>query len=57
MLPVHCLPVYGPWQYERLSADTDLRRVVPYKDFVALSREVLQAAGVDTDKFGAHSFR
>jgi len=56
-LPVHCLPIYGAWQSERLTPDSDLRREVPRADFVRLSRDVLQAAGVDTARLGAHSFR
>ena len=56
-LPVHCLPIFGAWQFERLTTDSDLRRAVPYRDFVTLSRGILHDAGVDTTRFGAHSFR
>ena len=56
-LPVHCLPLCGTWQYERLTPDSDLAVPMPADEFVARSRTVLAEAGVAVERFGAHSFR
>ena len=56
-MPVHCLPLLGTWQYERLAADSDLHTPMGRADFVALSRSVLEAAGTAVERFGAHSIR
>ena len=56
-LPVHCLPVYGVWQYARLGPSSDLGSAVSYHQFIRLSRAVLSTTGVETAGFGSHSFR
>ena len=56
-LPVHLLPIYGRWQFEDITADSDLATELPSSEFVRLSRAVLAEAGVDTAGVGAHSFR
>jgi len=56
-MPVHRLPIYGRWLFDALSADTDLAATLSSQEFVRLTRVVLNDAGVDTTRFGAHSFR
>jgi hypothetical protein len=56
-MPVHRLPIYGRWLFDDLSADTDLAATLSSQEFVRLTRVVLNDAGVDTTRFGAHSFR
>ena len=56
-LPVHCLPVYGVWQYARLGPSSDLGSAVSYHQFIRLSRAVLSTTGVETACFGSHSSR
>ena len=55
-MPVHRLPIYGRWLFDDLSADTDLAATLSSQEFVRLTRVVLNDAGVDTTRFGAHSF-
>ena len=56
-LPVHCLPIYGQWQHERLHGQSDLQLGVERHIFLALSAHALTAVGVAVDGFGGHSFR
>ena len=56
-LPVHCLPIYGQWQHERLHAQSDLGAPVTRSVFLALCGHALAASGVSVDGLGAHSFR
>ena len=55
--PVHCLPLFGTWQYETLFATSDLRQEMGRRKFVAIAKSVLREAGVDATGVGAHSFR
>ncbi len=54
---MHLLPIYGRWQFEQLSVDSDLSAELPSHEFARLSRAVLAEAGVNTTGVGAHSFR
>jgi len=56
-VPVHCLPLLGEWQYERLTAASDLGAPMARSEFVCTSRQVLGELGVDVTHVGAHSFR
>jgi len=56
-IPVHCLPLLGQWQYERLSAASDLGAPMELREFVRIAKAVLRDHGVDVTRFGAHSFR
>ena len=56
-LPVHCLPIYGTWQFNRLSATSDLREAVSRGPFWAQGRSALRDAGVEVAGTGTHSLR
>ena len=56
-IPVHCLPLLGEWQYERLSAASDLGAPMTLREFVRIARTILAEHGIDVTRFGAHSFR
>lgn len=56
-LLVHCLPYYGTWLWEPITASSDLAATLPTQRFAALAREVLRDAGVATTGVGAHSLR
>jgi len=56
-LPVHCLPLCGTWQYERLDEHSNLATPMLAREFVDRSRAVLSEHGVGVARFGAHSFR
>lgn len=56
-LLVHCLPYYGSWLWEPLSADSDLTATLPTQRFADLAREALRDAGVPTAGVAAHSLR
>ena len=56
-LPVHCLPLLGAWQYERLTADSDLAAPMARSEFVSTTRQLLAESGIEVGRVGAHSFR
>ena len=56
-LLVHCLPYYGSWLWEPLTAESDLSATLPTARFAALAREALAEAGTPTAGVGAHSLR
>jgi hypothetical protein len=41
-IPVHCLPLLGQWQYERLSAASDLGAPMELREFVRIAKAVLR---------------
>ena len=55
--PVHCLPLFGAWQYETLTATSNLRKEMGIRKFVQLTKALLAESCVDTTGFGAHSAR
>ena len=58
-LLVHCLPYYGSWLWEPLTAESDLSATLPTACFAALARKALAEAGTVTPTagVGAHSLR
>ena len=56
-LLVHCLPYYGSWLWDTLTADSDLAAVPTTRQFGRLAQQVLAEAGAPAAGVGAHSFR
>ena len=56
-LLVHCLPYYGSWLWEPLTADSNLAATLSTQQFADLAKRALAAAGHPTSGVGAHSLR
>jgi hypothetical protein len=56
-LLVHCLPYYGSWLWEPLTADSNLAATLSTQQFADLAKRILSAAGHPTAGVGAHSLR
>ena len=56
-LLVHCLPYYGSWLWDNLTADSDLAAVPTTRQFGRLAQQVLAEAGAPAAGVGAHSLR
>ena len=56
-LLVHCLPYYGSWLWEPLSADSNLAATLSTQQFGDLAKRVIASAGHSTAGMGAHSMR
>ena len=56
-LLVHCLPYYGRWLWETITADTDLSATLSTAEFARLVRSTLTEAGIPAAGVAAHSMR
>ena len=52
-LSVHCLPYYGSWLWDTLTADSDLAAVPTTRQFGRLAQQVLAEAGAPAAGAGA----
>ena len=59
-VPVHCLPYYGRWLWEPLSAESDLAATLTTAEFIRMQQACLRDAGMpaaEAARFTAHSGR
>ena len=56
-LLVHCLPYYGRWLWDTITADTDLSATLSTAEFARLVRSTLTEPVIPTAGVAAHSMR